>query len=493
MALEMFAFIEDVIEYLEEQRDELEIATKNIEKSFKKILLDNEDRYFNINSRVKSASSLKEKIIRNNYYKKFLSPAELIYNLSDLIGIRIECRFIQDESIIYNILKEYFDKTDSEGYYYNSNNENLKLKLEGQQPQKQKNGFKIFRIDGVYEYNNKAVNFELQIKSMVNMFWGEIEHKIIYKNYSYILVDDFLKDIMSSLKKNLTMIDHQLLTIYNQFNKQDSIDAAQRKEQIETLLSKILYDIYSTRMKSTLGFVTDFKKSCDIIMKYILRTNLAKNVSNHNNPIINTLSRLNQLNIHKTNFDEEIVFERDIIFHDEFSEIVGSSLLELINMDFNWNLFFRILFDMEPGSNEENFETFLKFLKNRFYENKSLSKLVIIFNQEQWKKVIDSIMKIIAYSFNEINSINFLKKENIDLINDLIEESVDLIYDNISSYDEWEKAKDSYLKLLYTRILSIFDCKINSVQAADLRKSIKNSCCKLELKEDMLYYLDKME
>lgn len=44
-----------------------------------------------------------------------------------------------------------------------------------------KNGFEIYRIDGVYEYNDQLFNFELQIKSLVNVFWGEIEHKIIYK------------------------------------------------------------------------------------------------------------------------------------------------------------------------------------------------------------------------------------------------------------------------------------------------------------------------
>lgn len=35
---------------------------------------------------------------------------------------------------------------------------------------------------------------------MVNNFWGEIEHKIIYKNYNMILGDKFYKNILNSIK-----------------------------------------------------------------------------------------------------------------------------------------------------------------------------------------------------------------------------------------------------------------------------------------------------
>ena len=46
---------------------------------------------------LKSVESLREKILRNHYYKRYPNANELIYKLSDLIGIRIECRFGDDE------------------------------------------------------------------------------------------------------------------------------------------------------------------------------------------------------------------------------------------------------------------------------------------------------------------------------------------------------------------------------------------------------------
>ena len=42
--------------------------------------------YLNITTRVKSRDSLKEKILRQGYYKKYNDPIRLIYQLSDLIG-----------------------------------------------------------------------------------------------------------------------------------------------------------------------------------------------------------------------------------------------------------------------------------------------------------------------------------------------------------------------------------------------------------------------
>ena len=40
--------------------------------------------------------------------------------------------------------------------------------------------------------NGEKVNFELQVKSLIHVFWSEIEHEIIYKNNNYMLMDGFM-------------------------------------------------------------------------------------------------------------------------------------------------------------------------------------------------------------------------------------------------------------------------------------------------------------
>ncbi len=424
MGLKVFDYIDDVTSLLEASRKSLEESAKNIEIYLNDILCKNSDSCLNINSRVKSSMSLKEKILRNNYYSKYNTPEELMDNLSDLIGVRIECRFIQDEYEIYKILKKHFNTRDKNGLYYNPINENVRLSLGGKQPQRQKNGFEIYRIDGLYKVNGKTVNFELQIKSLVNVFWSEIEHKVIYKNYNYMLADSFFKEMMTSIKRNLAMIDNQLLIIYEQLNKMNSINPAVRKDQVESLLSKIIYDIFSTRVKNSLGFNVDFRISCDIIMEYIFGSNNVENLEEYNNILLKTLNRFNDISKNEIEFDEIITFERDICFEDKFSQIVGQTILDSINEDFQWNLFFKIVFEIEPGNNAEDFENFIDFLKNRFCKNESFLELHSKYSEEEWRYIVDIFLEDIAICFKEINSIEFLHSSNLKKINRIIEDTV---------------------------------------------------------------------
>ncbi|MBI6871756.1 GTP pyrophosphokinase [Clostridium aciditolerans] len=493
MELKMFNFIEEVIGCLEEINDELQDKAKDLEIYFEKLLENNNDGDIKVNSRVKSSSSLREKIIRNNYYKKYKSGEEVISNLSDLIGVRVECRFIEDEMVIFKILKKLFNKRNADGYYYNELNENIRLELTGKQPQEQKNGFEIFRIDGIYEINDKIIKFELQIKSLVNIFWGELEHKIIYKDHNYRIADDFLKELMGSIKKNLTMIDNQLLMIYNQFSSANSIDPMMRKSKLEVFLSKIIYDIFSTKMQNSIGFGVDFKKSCDTIMKYIFRTRNAENLDDYNKTMVKTMDRLNSISKNDVNFNSEIEFEREIHFEDAFSNKIGYTILNSINNEFQWNLFFRILFEIELGNNAEDFETFIKFVRTRFYENNSFLRLHSILNEEEFESVKNDIMLTIAHSFEIVDSIEFIYDNNIDEINEVITSLIDLICEKISTYEEWEKTRDIGLNLLHFKVLSIFNCKVETYKVKELIERVKSGAYKIEISKSILKYIDKLD
>ena len=84
-------------------------------------------------------------------------------------------------------IKKLFNMTDDGKFFYSKANKNILLYMFDRQPLRQKNGFEIYKIDGEYTFLNRKIKFELQIKSLVNVFWSEIEHKIIYKNSTYLL------------------------------------------------------------------------------------------------------------------------------------------------------------------------------------------------------------------------------------------------------------------------------------------------------------------
>lgn len=435
MRLEIFDFIDDTIELVENSREALEDTSKEIKDFFSDIFLDY-DNVLNVSARVKSSVSLKEKIFRNDFYLKYKTPENLIKNLSDLIGIRIECRFIEDEKYVYNKLLKIFNISYEKGYYYSEKNPSILLKFDGEQPQLQKNGFGIYKVDGKYISEEITVNFELQIKSFVNVFWGEIEHKILYKNYKYMLTEDLFKDVMYSLKKNLGMIDRQLMILYNHLKDIDEFSKDKRKEQLEALLSKIIYEIYSEKTKEEFGFVVDYRKACDVIVSYVLKKNCSQRKADYDVIFLKVLERLYLIGDGSICFDEYIEFERKINYEDDFCKKVGETILEIINKDFKWNLFFKIIFEIEAGNKAENFEGFLVFLRNRFLVNLNKNQsLNTKFNSKEREEIIQYIMDLVAESFKENREIEFINADNIDCMND----KINITLNKITSFDIWKE------------------------------------------------------
>ena len=249
MKLEIFDFVDDSLKILDKFSPELVTLSSELENFYKKYLSES-DYFLNVSSRIKSPMSLKEKILRNNYYLMFSDAEGFFFELSDLIGIRLECRFIEDEEKLYQAIKRIFCLQRRDGYYYNDEFPNILLNLTDKQPQIQKNGFEIYRLDGIIIGESATFHYELQLKSLVNMFWGEIEHKILYKNYNYMPIEDFYRDIMSSIKGNITMIDRQLMILHDHLNDMNSYDSQSRKKQFETMISKAIYELYSIKIKT---------------------------------------------------------------------------------------------------------------------------------------------------------------------------------------------------------------------------------------------------
>ena len=235
MKLELFKYIDDVLDLFEYHRQELVSINKEVRNYFSDVLKDDE-RALNLSTRIKTPQSLREKLIRRNYYIKYPTPFEGFKKVPDLIGLRIECRFIKDEKEIYQKIIDEFRIYCGKGYYASNINKNIRLNLEDIQPQVLNNGFKIYKLDGLYKNSKTSYSFELQIKSLVNLFWGEIDHKILYKNYNYMIVEDFFRDIMHSIIDNLFMVDKQLMILYDHVKKQDASEIISAESQLNTLL-----------------------------------------------------------------------------------------------------------------------------------------------------------------------------------------------------------------------------------------------------------------
>ncbi len=436
MKLELFDFIDETLMLIEEKTDELDRVAEQLEKFFNDSFFI-KDHFLNVNYRIKSSESLREKILRHNFYIKYETPENLVHNLSDLIGFRIECRFIEDEEKIYKDIVRLFKIKEADGYYSNPLNSSIMLRLDEKQPMIQKNGFEIYKIDGKYSKDGVIVNFELQIKSLVNVFWGEIDHRVLYKNFNYMLTEDFFRDIMSSIKDNLAMIDRQLMLVFDHLNDMDTSNAGSKKTQLQSLLSKIIHDTYIVKVRQEIGFVVDFKKSTDIIVNYIFMKGGPEESENYSSNFIRILNRLNFIGKSEISFNNYIDFDREIFFIDDFTRKVGKEILNIINKDFRWNLFFRIIYEIENGDDADDFEGFIIYLRYRFCENIKHTLKNKEIQESEKEEITDVIMNSIAE--------NFIKDINIDYINDCnikkLNAKVNKLLRDINSYKDWQSAK----------------------------------------------------
>lgn len=437
MKLELFKFIDDTLILLDEYKDELDEAAEELDNFFREIF-QNKDYFLDTKCRVKGRDSLREKILRKNLYIEHEEPGNVLLNLSDLIGLRIECRFIEDELKIYNnILKLFTNKVD-DNFYYSDINKNIMLNLSDIQPEIQKNGFEIYKIDGTYLMGELKINFELQIKSMVNVFWSEIDHRILYKNYNYVLTEDFYRDIMASIKDNLSMIDRQLMVVFDHLNDLDSKEVKNEKTQFKEMLSKIIHDVYIGKVRDELGFVISFKRSTDVIVDYLFMKEYEENSKKYSQNFIRVLNRIIEISGTEVRFDEYIEFEREIFYNDDFTRKVGNAFVDIMNKDFRWNLFFKVIFEIEEGNRSEDFEGFLVYLRYLFRVNiKNCLNDKEIEEQEK-DKIINSILSRIASNFIKDMDIDFISEKNVKELNRYVEI---LLYD-INNYEDWIDNKD---------------------------------------------------
>ncbi|WAW15766.1 GTP pyrophosphokinase [Peptostreptococcus equinus] len=439
MSLKEYEFIDLAVSILTEKKPALQVIENELVKFFTEMpLKDNE--LMSVTSRIKSESSLKEKIIRNRYLADYDDPYDLISDLPDLIGLRIECKFIKEEEDIFLQIKKFFNRTDNRKFFYNRSNKNIRLYLFEKQPLKQKNGFEIYKVDGEYIFLDKKIKFELQIKSLVNVFWSEIEHKIIYKNTAFLLEDKFLRDMMTSIKNNLTMIDDQLLSIYNNFKPSNKSDTDSRLDDLRKLFAKFVYDSVTRQMEDKLSFVIDFKKPCEAILNFSMHK--FKEADKNSNEYMNDqYKKISDFLKKDLEFNRPFIFEDTINLQDDFINKLSILFQEKMNTEVPWNLFFRILFELEPDSESEDFLNFLKFYKKSILSLESIYNIVDRFG-EYSNVIINDMYDCIYKMILHIGKVDIFYESNVNKINKLASEGLEYVcYEFDTYYDYMEQRK----------------------------------------------------
>ena len=456
MRLKLFDTIDEALALLEENNAFYHEVEKDIRKALKDLFANKTEMIVDVNSRVKSKESLREKIIRNRFYVDYQNAQDILDNLSDLIGFIIECRFIEDEYKVLNIIRERMNvRNEDDGYYCNEAHPLFYLDCASRQPQIQKNGFAIYRIDGYYLKNGVKVNMELQIKALVHSFWGEIEHKLVYKNTNYYVYDDFMKDLLASIKANLTITDRQLNSIYDQMQSTSLGDANITESSFEKQISKAINDLFATKMNESIGFTMNLKNTSTILGHYIFIKDIRYDGGNNDRiaTLFRTFKKLNSIHM---DFENEIVMEEGFYSQDVFVHILGTYLLSIINEDYDWFVFFNMLFAIEPGNNMEDFSLFLTVIRNYLVDNYWLNTSFVRLPMDQSDLLHDECSRMLANSLCEIGTIKIIHDDKMIAINKAFVKFIEELEKRVISYSDFMQYKEAYYDEWMTRMRKIF-------------------------------------
>lgn len=454
MRLKVFDTIDETLGLLERNNELYHRAENDIEEYLMQ-LLEDQEMIVDINSRVKSKESLREKIIRNRFYAENDTAQEILDHLSDLIGFIIECRFIEDEFHVLSFLREKLNVRKEDGYYYHPLMPNFCLDCDSRQPQIQKNGFAIYRIDGYYIIDGQKLNVELQIKALVHSFWGEIEHKLVYKNTNYYVYDDFMKDLLASIKANLTITDRQLKIIYDQMQTSSQNDLGITENSFEQLISKAINDLFALKMNESIGFTMNLKKTSTILGHYIFIKDIRYDGGNNDriSTLFKTFRKLNSITM---DFENEIEMEGDFASKDIFIHILGNHLISVLNKDYDWFVFFKMLFAIEPGNNLEDFTLFLNVIKNYLVDNYWLNTSFVRLPMDQGELLHDECAKILAISLTEIATIDIIHDDKMVAINKAFVKFIEELEERVISYQDFMQYQSAYYEDWLQRLHTIF-------------------------------------
>lgn len=455
MRLKVFDTIDDTLRLLDSNMPLYREAVEEIH-DYLKYLFVGQDMIVDMNSRIKSKESLREKIIRNRFYVENDTAQQILDHLSDLIGFIIECRFIEDEFHVLKHLRETLNQKNAEdGYYYHEQNPNFFLDVQSRQPQIQKNGFAIYRIDGYYLKNGHKINVELQIKALVHSFWGDIEHKLVYKNTNYYVYDDFMKELLGSIKANLTLTDHQLKIIYDQMQEESRLDTGITENSFEQLISKEINDLFALKLNESIGFTLNLKKTSAILGHYIFIKDIR--YDGGNNDRISALFRtFRKMNAIKMDFENEIEMDANFHSQDIFIHTLGNHLISVLNKDYDWFVFFKMLFAIEPGNNMEDFTLFLSVIKNYLVDNYWLNTSFLKLPMEEAELVHNECAKILAVSLCEIGRIDIIHDDKMIAINKAFVTFIEELETRVISYHDFMQYQQAYYEEWLNRLKEIF-------------------------------------
>jgi len=190
-------------------------------------------------------------------YIRFLKNGDRDPRITDLMGIRIICPFIEDLRVTENLIKENFNvvETEIKGHYnfkeFGYESTHLLISI----PQ-----------ESIEKYGNPGTDIiEIQIRTILQDAWAEVEHELVYKA-EFSPFDEPMKRKLAAVNASLSLADiiFQEIRIYQ---KRFSGELEKRRESFYQKVEESTDELLFTEEQGGETEPSIFKTGIDLFSK----------------------------------------------------------------------------------------------------------------------------------------------------------------------------------------------------------------------------------
>ena len=275
------------------------------------------------------------------------------------------------------------------------------------------------------------------------------------KNTNYYVYDSFMKDLLASINAQLTITDRQLSIVYQQMQELSFSDSGLDENSFEKQITKAINDLFAQKMMESLGFTLNIKQTSTLLGHYIFIKDIHYDGGN-NDRIAALFQTFKKLSRTKIDFENEVHLDQGFTSNDIFIDILGHYLISVINEDYDWFVFFKMLFAVEPGNDMQDFCLFLSVIKNYLVDNYWLNTRFLKLSLDQAELLHQECAHILAQSLCEIGTIKIIYDSNMLAVNKAFIPFIEELEQRVISYKDFMEYRQAYYEEWMRQMNEIF-------------------------------------
>ena len=139
-----------------------------------------------------------------------------------------------------------------------------------------------------------------------------------------------------------------------------------------------------------------------------------------------------------------------------FVHILGNYLISVLNRDYDWFVFFKMLFAIEPGNNMEDFCLFLNVIKRYLVDNYWLNTSFVRLPMDQSDLLHEECPYSGKLPVYEIGTIDIIHDDKMVAINKAFVRFIEELENRVISYSDFMQYRSAYYEDWMQRMNNIF-------------------------------------